>query len=82
MRAVRPGVALTGGAAPPLTPEHVVLTRGLRGPGAALAKDADPEPALSSHPARPAAVCNHQVRPGASRSAGLAEPQPRCVLRR
>ncbi len=37
---------------------------------------------LSPHPARPATVCKHQIRPRASRSAGLAEPQPRCVLRR
>jgi len=36
----------------------------------------------SPHPARPATVCDHQIRPGASRSAGLAEAQPRRVRRR
>lgn len=33
----------------------------------------------SRHPARPATVRDHQIRPGASRSAGLAEPQSRRV---
>jgi hypothetical protein len=42
-------------------------------------------PAMSSPsclPARPATVCDHQIRPGASCSAGLAESQPRRVRSR
>jgi hypothetical protein len=36
----------------------------------------------SCHPACPATVRNHQIRPGANCSAGLAKPQPWRVLRR
>ena len=36
----------------------------------------------SSRPARPATVGDDLIRPGASRPAGLAEQQSRCVLRR